>query len=221
VLSLARWTALCAAAETVGMTAAAGAAKASQALVGEQPAGAETAVALSLVVAGGLVEGIALGTAQATGLRMLVPELDRGRWVLVTVAVAGLGWAGASAPAVLRGGDDGSGPPLALVLSGSAALGVVMGTALGAAQALVLRGLVPRPWRWVGANALAWAPAMTVIFLGASTPSSDWPVAAVVGLGAVTGAAAGAVLGLVTGRFLPSVTGRGTLPARARATLRG
>jgi hypothetical protein len=206
VLTLARWTALCAAAETLGMTAAAGAAKASQAIVGEQSTGPETAAALSLVVAGGLVEGVALGTAQASGLARVLPGLDRRRWVLVTVVVAGVGWAAASAPAALRAGDDGTEPRLALVLAGAAALGAGMGAALGAAQALVLRGQVPRPGRWVGANAVAWAPAMAVIFLGATTPSSDWSVTSVLGLGAVTGAAAGTVLGLVTGRFLPSLT---------------
>jgi hypothetical protein len=168
VLTLARWTALCAAAETVGMTAAAGAAKAAQALVGEPSTGAETTVALSLVVAGGLVEGVALGSAQAAGLRRMLPGLDRRRWVLVTVAVAGLGWAGASAPAALGGGDDGSAPPLPLVLAGATVLGAGMGAALGAAQATVLRGQVPHPGRWVGANAAAWAPAMAVIFLGAA-----------------------------------------------------
>jgi hypothetical protein len=221
VLTLARWTALCAAAETVGMTAAAGAAKAAQAVVGATPAGGETALGLSIVVAGGLVEGVALGAAQATGLRRLVPALDGGRWVLVTVAVAGLGWAAVSAPAALGGADDaGAGaPPLPLLLAGAAALGIGMGAVLGGAQALVLRGRVPRPGRWVAANAVAWAPAMSVIFLGATTPDSDWSVASVLGLGALTGAVAGTVLGLVTGRFLPSVTGRAMGAARPRATL--
>ena len=82
-----------------------------------------------------------------------------------------------------------------------------MGALLGAAQAWSLRGAVPHPWRWVAANAAAWAPAMAVIFLGASTPGADWPLSAVVGIALVTGAAAGAVLGVVTGWFLPSLVG--------------
>jgi hypothetical protein len=86
-----------------------------------------------------------------------------------------------------------------------------MGAALGAAQATVLRAQVPHPWRWVGASTVAWSPAMAVIFLGATTPSADWPVLRVLGLGAVTGAAAGAVLGLVSGRFLGSLTSSATL----------
>jgi hypothetical protein len=208
VLTLARWTALCAAAETVGMTAAAAAAKTAQAVVGEAPTGVETAVGLSIVVTGGLVEGVALGAAQAAGLRRLLPGLDRRRWVLVTVAVAGVGWAAFSAPAAL--GDAGAGGPsqLPLLLAGASAIGVGMGAVLGGAQALVLRGRVPRPSRWVVANAVAWAPAMTVIFFGATLPDADWSVPSVVGLGAATGAAAGTVLGLVTGRFLASLTGR-------------
>ena len=51
------WVAACAAAETVGMTAAAGAARVAD--------GLPTSAALSVVVAGGLVEGTALGVAQA------------------------------------------------------------------------------------------------------------------------------------------------------------
>lgn len=203
--SLRRWTALCAAAETVGMTAAAAAAKAAAALVEDDPGAAALAGGLALVVAGGLVEGTALGVAQAAGLRELLTPRRRRLWVLVTVAVAGLGWAAASAPAALSGDESGTTPPLLLVLAGAAGLGAVMGAALGAAQGAVLRAVVPRPWRWVAVSAAAWTPAMVVVFLGATTPSADWSVATVVLLGALTGLAAGTVLGLVSGRLLPSL----------------
>jgi MFS family permease len=206
VPSVGRWIVLCAAAEGLGMAATAGAAKTSQWLVGEPSSGPEVAVVLLLVVAGGLVEGTALGVFQAAGLRRWLPRLNGRRWVLVTMAVAGVGWAGASAPAVLAGGG-GSGPPWIVVYGGAAVLGGVMGAVLGAAQALLLRGRVRTPRRWVDANALAWAPAMMVIFLGATTPAADWPALAVTGLGAVTGLTGGAVLGLVTGWFLPSLSG--------------
>lgn len=198
------------------MTAAAGAAKATQALVGEPSTGREAAVALSLVIAGGLVEGVALGVAQAAGLGRWLPRPDRRRWVLVTVAVAGIGWAAASAPSVLAGDDGGGQPSWLLIALGAAGLGVAMGGVLGAAQALVLRGHVTHPGRWVAANALAWAPAMSVIFLGATAPGAGWSVPAVVGLGTLTGAAAGAALGLVSGWFLPSLAGP---PPHNRAVL--
>ena len=215
-LSTARWTALCAAAEAIGLTAAAAAAKGSQALVGEPSTGRGAATTLSLVVAGGLVEGVALGGLQAAGLSRLVAGLDRRRWLLVTTAVAGVGWAAASAPSALSGPGDGLGPPLLPVLGGAAGLGVVMGLLLGAAQATVLRGRVGHPWRWVLASATAWAPAMVLIFLGATAPGADWPVLAVVALGTLTGAAAGTVLGLVSGWFLPGLDGP---PAHDRAVV--
>ena len=120
VPSVLRWTALCAAAEAVGMTASAGAARAGQALADRPGPLGGTGVALAVVVAGGLVEGVALGSAQAWPLGRWLTSLRRGRYVLATVLVAGLGWAAASAPSVLAGGGDGrETPPLGLVLLGS------------------------------------------------------------------------------------------------------
>jgi hypothetical protein len=215
-LSITRWTVLCAIAEAIGMTAAASAAKASQAAVGEVGSARQAALALTIVVGGGLVEGIALGALQTAGLRRPLPRLGR-RWLVLTALVAGLGWAAASAPTALSGADDGSAPPLLLVLCGALGLGAAMGALLGAVQASVLRGHVRHPWRWVGASAVAWAPAMAVIFLGATVPGADWSVAKVAGLGTVTGIGAGAVLGLVSGWFLPTLDGS---PARNRLVLR-
>lgn len=211
-LSLARWSALCAGAEAIGLTAAATAAKLSQAWVGDPPTNSGRWLGLSLVVTGGLIEGVALGTLQAAGLSRLLPSLNRRRWVAVTTAVAGVGWAAASAPAALAGNatDADTSPPILLTIGGAAGLGVVMGAMLGAAQASVLRGQVSRPARWVGANVAGWAPAMAVIFLGATAPQSDWPVISVAALGTLTGSVAGTVLGVVTGAFLSTLDARPT-----------
>lgn len=122
---LSRWVLLCAGAEAVGMTAAAGAARAATALAPRR-----TALAWGLVVAAGL--------------------------------------------------------------------GLLMGGVLGAAQAGALRGTVARPWRWVGVSAVAWTPAMVVIFAGATAAPAAWSDLADVALGACTGALAGAVLGAVS-----------------------
>ncbi|MDI9936287.1 hypothetical protein ACVH9Z_05215 [Rhodococcus opacus] len=207
-LSGKRWIALCASAEAVGMTAAAVAAKLSQHVLGGQPRGWDAALALLLVVAGGLVEGAALGALQASGLRRLIPRLNRRRWLVVTAAVAGLGWAAASAPGVFSG-DSGSDaePALLVVVAAALGLGAVMGAVLGAAQAMTVRRLVPRPTRWVLANTIAWPPTMAVIFIGATTPESGWPTVAVAAFAAITGIAAGTVLGIVTGWFLPTLDG--------------
>jgi hypothetical protein len=196
-----RWVLACAAAEAVGMTAAAGAATWSHWLVGEPDATREVVLVLGLVVAGGLVEGLSLGLAQSWALLRTHPAHPRRLYVTLTVVVAGVGWAGASLPAALSGASaSGPEPPAALVVLGGAGLGLVMGCVLGAAQAVALRGIAARPWSWVSANAIAWVPAMAVIFLGATTPGAAWPWWQVLLLGCVTGGVAGASLGGVLGR---------------------
>ncbi len=203
-----RWVLACAAAETCGMAASAGAARAAE------PAG--PVAGLLLVLLGGLAEGAALGLLQSFVLRDRLGG-RRTAWVLTTLLVAGLGWALGSAPAALSGDDQGAAPAMGLVLTGAAALGLVMGALLGAAQATVLRHLVRHPWRWSVANACGWGVAMPVVFLGATTAGSDWAWQVLVGYGALTGAVAGAALGLVTGAWLPSLDG---VPIRHHTMLR-
>jgi hypothetical protein len=192
------WVTACATAEAVGMTAAALAWTVADRLD-------EPAAALSVVVVGGLVEGLALGALQG---RVLARRFDRTlarRWAVVTTVVASLGWAAGSAPSVLATSEGAEqGPPLGLVLLGAGAMGVALGSVLGAAQSLVLRGRAVRPWRWTLVSALAWAPTMVVVFTGAGVPSSDWPTLAVVATASLTGALAGAVLGVLTQPWLPA-----------------
>jgi hypothetical protein len=200
---LGRWIAACAAAEAIGMSASAAAARAPELL----PGGGTVAVGLAFVVLGGLIEGIALGTLQSAVLRRWLPAMNRMWWILATVLVAGLGWAAASAPSQLAPPDDSAAPPLPLILIGAVALGAVMGVALGAAQAGGLRTVVRHPWAWIRISAIAWAPTMAIIFAGATTPGTDWSLPSVVLFGAATGAVAGAVLGLITGMLTPWLSG--------------
>ena len=205
--TLGRWTLLCALAEALGMAVAAGAARWAQDLA-DRPDTLDAAwPVLAVLVAGGLVEGAALGAVQAWLLGAWLPALRRRRYVLMTVLVAGVGWAAASTPATLASGDRGSSPPVSLVLLGAAGLGLAMGTLLGAAQAAALRGAVPHPWRWVAANAAAWPPAMVVVFVGATTAEADWALGWLLLMGMGTGAAAGTVLGIVTHWHLASLDG--------------
>ena len=209
-----RWIAACVVAETLGMTAAAAAATAADGVAARPDWWATPATALAIVVAGGLVEGLALGWAQSGQLRRRLPALRRSRYVLWTLLVAGLGWSAASAPAVLApAGSPGNPPALPLVLLGAAGIGLVMGPVLGAAQGLALRGAAARPTMWVVGNTCAWPPAMVVIFLGATSPGATWPTWGVVRPGGGAGAAAGAVLGLVTGAFLTRPPGGSRRPA--------
>lgn len=199
------WMLACVVAETIGMTSAATAARLGHDLV--QDGGARW-LALVLVVAGGLVEGVALGVFQGRVLASRWPRLHLGRFVVLTVLVAGVGWATASAPSALATDDGASGPALGLVLLGALGIGLVMGPFLGAAQAAALRGVVAHPSRWVAANAVAWPAAMVVIFVGASTAGAGWSTPVVALYGAVTGVVAGATLGLLTGPWIDSLDGQ-------------
>lgn len=187
------------------MTAAAVAARVADELTSRPEPGATAAAGLAVIVAGGLVEGSALGWAQGTQLRRRLPDLDLRRFFWATVVVAGLGWAVASAPAALDpGGEAGSSPPLALVLLGAAGIGLFMGSVLGGCQAMALRGVAESPGRWLRANAVAWPAAMVVIFLGATTAEASWSLGGVAAYGAITGAVAGSLLGLGTAPFVPA-----------------
>ena len=200
------WIVACTVAEAVGMTAAAGASRAATTLT-ERGVAHATSWAVLVVVLGGLVEGTALGWLQAKALRDVLGPSGRRRWLLATVAVAGLGWGAGSAPAALSGeGAGGDQAPMLLIVVGAAALGAGMGALLGAAQAWALRDRVPRPWGWTGGSVGGWTAAMPVIFVGASSVGATWPWWVVIPVGTVTGLLAGAVLGSVSGVFLDRMT---------------
>ena len=95
------WVIACVVGEGIGMTASASAARASEGLPGS--------AALAIVVAGGLIEGVALGVLQAAWLARRFPGLSRLRWIVTTVLIAGIGWALASAPSALS--DPGGAAP--------------------------------------------------------------------------------------------------------------
>ncbi len=201
------WLVACVIAESIGMTASAGAARGATVLSDGGVAHASE-VGFALVVLGGLVEGTALGVLQSRALGGLLGHRGRVRWLVATVLVAGVGWAAGSAPSALaEDSGTGSEPSVLAVLLGAAALGAGMGVFLGAAQGWALRGHARHPWRWITASVVGWAGAMPVIFLGATTVGADWPWGQVVVAGTVTGAGAGLVLGLLTGPFLRTFDG--------------
>jgi NAD(P)-dependent dehydrogenase (short-subunit alcohol dehydrogenase family) len=198
-----RWVVACAAAELIGIGAAAAMALAVRSAIGAPATtGARLAVLVAMACAGA-IEGGALGWLQWRVLRLRLPRLRAGEWVGVTVAIAVIGWI-AGMSAALSGGDAGSGPAgsepsLALVLLMSGAAGGAAGALFGAGQWLVLRRHARHAGRWVAIHVPGWAAAMAAIFLGASLPSASWPPWAIAASGAVAGLVGGALLGAITG----------------------
>jgi hypothetical protein len=91
--------------------------------------------------------------------------------------------------------------PLALQILAGAVLGAVVGAASGSFQALLLRGRVEHPLRWIAVCSAAWAltlPGLLVVGAAAQQLSalSLWQSAlAVIGLFVAVGALAGAIEG--------------------------
>jgi hypothetical protein len=150
--------------------------------------------AAAVLLAGG-IEGLCLGAAQARVLRRLGARA--GLWVALTVLGAGLGYGLSLLGRTGAPEEAGPEPGLWLMALAGAGIGIGMGAVMGAVQAPALpRGI--RPWRWIGANVVGWTPAMAVIMLAASLAQRSWPLGAVAGLGAVSGALAGGCVALAT-----------------------
>jgi hypothetical protein len=177
--------------------------------------GAVVAGALGVVLVAGVTEGGIVGWAQHRVLRAARPELPAHRWIIATVVGALAAWLLGMTPATIVElvgvAEDATQtssiePGLALQLGLAVILGLVTGPILGGPQAWVLRGHVERAWRWVPANAVAWAAGMPLVFLVAGGLPPSWPVTAIIGAVAATlllvGAVVGAVHGLVLVRML-------------------
>lgn len=173
--------------------------------------------AVAAVGLGIVLEGVVVGWAQARVLRDWI-GLPQGAWVRASAAGAGLAWALGMAPSTVLSltaaapAADGAppfepGPGLTLVLA--AGLGLVTGPILGAMQGRVLRQARPDVRGWPGANAVAWAFGMPVIFAGMDRVPWNGPASArVAGLYLVC-LAAGLVVGAVHGAVLRRLLTRG------------
>lgn len=173
----------------------------------EPTIGALPAAALG-VLAGTVIEGTVVGTAQWIVLRRPLKRMRWHVWVLATALGAFVAWTLGMIPSTLlfTSPDSGSAAPGEMsdlmIYTLAAAMGIALGTILGAAQWLALRRHVPKAGWWIPANALAWMLGMVVVFLGTSFIPAEGitvPVALILLLFVV---AAGAVVGAVHGLVL-------------------
>lgn len=153
------------------------------------------------ILTAGAIEGLCLGGAQA--LVLTRAGVRPAQWVAATVlgAVAGyalsiLGGAGSNEVAA------GTEPSMLVVAGLGASMGLAMGALMAAAQVISARGKVTL-FRWVAANAIGWAPAMSVIMLAATSAERVWPLGGVALLGAGSGAVAGLLVAIATSFVLP------------------
>lgn len=164
--------------------------------------------ALAAVVLGMLLEGIVVGFAQESVLRREVRRLRPRSWVVATSLGAGLAWLIGMVPSTLfalsspESGAPAEEPDAIVQYALAAAMGLVVGPILGSAQWVVLKRHLPRAFRWLGANALAWAVGMPVIFLGMDAVPWTGPTPAILLSIYLVCGVAGLVVGAIHGWFL-------------------
>jgi hypothetical protein len=170
-----------------------------------------------LMTVTGAFEGLIVGLAQWSVLRRALPSVGRRAWVGATIAGAVFAWLLGSTAMLFGGMSSGAAtgpaagqpqePPAALMLVLAAALGLAAGLALSAAQGWVLRRHVAGAWRWLPANALAWAAGMPLIFAGVDlAQKAGSPARAALSMAlaiALAGAVVGAIHGIALVSFLP------------------
>jgi hypothetical protein len=169
-------------------------------------AGALTSSDTLLVVAG-IVEGAALGTAQALVLRRFVRHFRVAEWIGATALAAGFAWA--VAMLAVRNGERLNALPVAVLLVVAAVAGTGVLLSMGVAQCAVLHHHVHRAHVWVWANALAWGAGL-LVFTAVTTPlwQPGQPVALVALIGAFGGLLMAATMAAITGATLAHLVNR-------------
>lgn len=162
-------------------------------------AGAADALLVAGLTLAGLLEGAAIGVAQAHVLARYAPDVNGRDWVSATVAAAGFAWFVGMTGGALMSGDIAPPALLAAVLvpAWSAAL-----VAMGYAQWRVLRRTVTDSARWVWATAGAWLIGVAIPVAALSSAPNSWPGWAHAGIGVLAAVAMGLTVGAVTGRTL-------------------
>ena len=186
------------------------------AAVGALLADAPSVVMVPALVGAGVVEGAALGAAQARVLRREFGTFPTARFVVATSVAAALAYAIGLLPVVL--GDRLTALPWPLLVAFAAALGAALLASIGTAQWWVLRSVLPGSASWIATTAGAWAAGLTA-FLALTTPlwhpGQDVLVAAGIGIlgGLVMAAVVAALTGLAFVRLVSrsnaEVSGRG------------
>ncbi len=158
----------------------------------------DLALVMGLTLAG-LVEGGAIGMAQARVLARFAPNIDRRDWVLATAAAAGFAWFVGMGGAALMGADVAPAALLAVVLVPAWSVGLL---AMGYAQWRILRRTVAQSNRWVWVSAGAWLLGVTIPVVALSSAPNGWPGWVHAGVGVAAAVAMGLTVGMLTGRTL-------------------
>ena len=134
---------------------------------------------MAILLTAGAVEGALLGVGQILAMRTL--PLERAllrRWPVLTSLAAGVAWAIGLLPSTLSDLDWSN--PVVWVAVGL--LGLVLLATIPAAQLILLRRAVRRPWRWLPANIVGWLVGIGWTFAVSPLVDVDTPIAQLLAL---------------------------------------
>ena len=210
-----RWVVLCAAAEYLGIAAAALSFGVVAYTFGEPQAFSAKLGIWLLSAAAGVPEGFVLATLQSYGIRQFFGIAhDRATLVVRTVAAAVAGWAtGTFVPVFLpfetpAAAGPQQEPPLIATIAFAAVFGVLAGALFGWLQSAAFAGRTLRR-RWILANTLGWMVGLPAIYVFAQFGGDFQSWAARIALWATGGLLAGASIGIATGLPLVRAVRRG------------
>jgi hypothetical protein len=163
---------------------------------------------LPILVVGGIVEGAALGGAQALVLRRVLPGFRSTAWVVATSVAAGFAWLLGMLPSATQA--TWSTWPTAWVVVAATLLGAVLLLSIGTAQTWVMPAGIPSAHVWIWWTALGWCAGLATFTVVAPPLWHEGQSAAVI---ALIGAAGGVAMAVA----MAAVTGVGIVRLCARA----
>ena len=161
--------------------------------------GASDVVLVIGLTLAGILEGVAIGVAQAGVLARYAPSINGRDWVVATAAAAGFAWFVGMGGGALMGADVAAPALLAVVLVPAWCAALV---AMGYTQWRVLRRTVDHSHRWVRVTAGAWLVGVTIPVAALSSAPDEWPAWAHAVIGVLAAIAMGFTVGALTGRAL-------------------
>ncbi|HEX4945036.1 MAG TPA: hypothetical protein VFZ34_00040 [Blastocatellia bacterium] len=159
----------------------------------------------ALMILLGACEGLLIGGAQWWAVHPFLRVLPRQEWMKATTLGAVLAWGLGMIPSTLLALQETTiaTPPAEISDTAkyvlAALMGLALGLTLGVPQWLVLRQYVRHAAWWIGANAVAWAVGMPLVFVAASSVTAGTSVWLVVLWITMTLLIAGAVVGALHG----------------------
>jgi len=211
-----KWTLNCGIGELLGISAAAMMAFSITYYLGEPETISDKLLGLFIMLFAGLIGGFILGTLQWKVLKLKFPNISYRKWTNVTILVAMIGWFIGTVSSLFLAdvaeipGSAITEPTIPMTLIYASILGLFLGVLFGYFQWLVFRQYALHTKKWIVANALGWAVAMTIIFYFATLPTAHTPISMVLLYGLLGGVLAGLSVGGITGFFLLKIIQQNT-----------